>query len=66
MQVDACQGARMEPSERTIVELNIRHYQRLLGTETDPVKRQTIVSLLLEAETQLASLGKNETSGNQG
>jgi hypothetical protein len=54
----------MDSSERTIVQLNIRHYQRLLATETEPVKRQTIATLLLEAEAQLAGLEKKETSGD--
>jgi hypothetical protein len=46
----------MDSSERTIIELNISHYRRLLTTETEPGKRQTIATLLAEEEAKLASL----------
>jgi hypothetical protein len=39
-----------------IVELNIKHYQDLLKTETDASKRQTISKLLSEEEAKLAEL----------
>jgi hypothetical protein len=53
----------MDCSERTITELNIRHYRKLLTTETDPGKRQTITTLLAEEETKLAGLEKEGDSG---
>jgi hypothetical protein len=58
----------MDSSERTIIGLNIRHYRELLKTETDPVKRRTIATLLAEEEAKLASLdnGKGGTSGSPG
>ncbi len=39
-----------------IVQLNIEHYRRLLKTETDEPKRQTIAKLLAEEEAKLAKL----------
>ncbi len=53
-------------SERTIIELNIRHYRGLLTTETDRAKRRTIATLLAEEEAKLANLNKKGTSGSRG
>jgi hypothetical protein len=53
-------------SERTIIELNIRHYRGLLTTEADPAKRRTIATLLAEEEAKLANLNKKGTSGSRG
>ena len=50
----------MSPSIRTIIELNIRHYLNLLQSETDPLKRQTILQLLAEEEARLAKLSSKE------
>jgi hypothetical protein len=44
------------PSARTIIELNIAHYRNLLKNEADPSKRQIIVKLLAEEETELAKI----------
>ncbi len=46
----------MNPSVRTIVELNIQYYRRLLKTETDQAKRKTIAKLLAEEEAKLRNL----------
>lgn len=46
----------MDLSDRMIVELNIRHYRRLLEIETDLAKRKTIAKLLAEEETKLRKL----------
>lgn len=46
----------MSTSAREIHELNIRHYRKLLETETDRVRRQTIVDLLRKEEASLAKL----------
>jgi len=46
----------MNPSVRTIIDLNIRRYRELLKTETDPTKGQTIAMLLAEEEAKLANL----------
>jgi hypothetical protein len=54
----------MSVAARTIVELNIKHYRKLLKTETDAVKRQTITRLLAEEEAKLAKLLAEKTSGN--
>jgi hypothetical protein len=46
----------MNPSVRTIIELNIQHYRNLLKTTTDGSKRQTIARLLTEEEAKLLKL----------
>jgi len=46
----------MNTSARMIMELNIKHYQELLKTETDASKRQVISKLLSEEKDQLAKL----------
>ena len=51
--------------DKTVADLNIAHFKRLLETETDPAKRQTIERLLVAEEVKLArALGrKGEPSG---
>ncbi len=39
--------------DRTAADLNIAHFKKLLETETDPAKRQTIERLLAEEEAKL-------------
>jgi hypothetical protein len=39
--------------DRTVADLNIEHFRKLLASETDPVKRQTIERLLAEEEAKL-------------
>jgi hypothetical protein len=51
---------RMSVSARTIIELNIKHYQRLLRSETDASTRQAIANLLAEEEAKLAKLLSDE------
>jgi hypothetical protein len=46
----------MSPSARRIIELNIEHYQELLKSETDAVKRRTVGQMLAEEEAKLAKL----------
>jgi hypothetical protein len=41
--------------DRTVAHLNIEHYRRLLATEMDETKRQTILRLLAEEEAKLAA-----------
>jgi hypothetical protein len=57
------EAARMDSSERTIIELNISHYRRLLTTVAEPRKRQTIATLLAEEEAKLASLDERRPGG---
>jgi hypothetical protein len=45
---------------KNIVRLNIEHYKRLLATETDPGKRETITKLLAEQETKLLEIERKE------
>jgi hypothetical protein len=40
--------------DRTVADLNIAHFKKLLSAEADPVKRRTIERLLAEEETKLA------------
>jgi hypothetical protein len=42
--------------DRAVARLNIEHYRRLLATETDETKRQTIIRLLAEEKAKLAAL----------
>jgi len=46
----------MSVAAKAIIELNIKHYRDLLGSETDVSKRQTIARLLAEEEAKLAKL----------
>ncbi|MFN3658541.1 MAG: hypothetical protein ACK4UO_14930 [Pseudolabrys sp.] len=39
--------------DRMIARLNVEHYRRLLATETDETRRQTLQRLLAEEETKL-------------
>lgn len=51
--------------DKTVADLNIEHYKKLLATETDPVKRKMIQRLLAEEEAKLALVQANkiETQG---
>jgi hypothetical protein len=40
--------------DKTVADLNIEHFRKLLAVETDPAKRQTIARLLAEEEAKLA------------
>jgi hypothetical protein len=51
--------------DKTVADLNIAHFKKLLAAETDPVKRQTIERLLAEQEAKLAPMKVNKT-GTQG
>jgi hypothetical protein len=52
----------MNHSERTIIELNIEYFRDLLKSATDPLKRQTIATLLAEEEAKLAKLSSKKES----
>jgi hypothetical protein len=39
--------------DKTVADLNIEHFRKLLSTEVDPVKRQTLTRLLAEEEAKL-------------
>jgi hypothetical protein len=51
--------------DKTVADLNIAHFKKLLETETDPVKRQTIERLLAAEQVKLTRAlgGKDEPSG---
>ena len=51
--------------DKTVADLNIAHFKKLLETETDSVKRQTIEKLLAAEEAKLARAlaEKGETPG---
>jgi len=40
--------------DKTVADLNIAHFRKLLLTEVDPAKRQTIERLLAEEEAKVA------------
>jgi hypothetical protein len=44
--------------DRTVARLNIEHYRRLLSTDLDETKRQTILRLLAEEEAKVAALDR--------
>ncbi len=39
--------------DKTVADLNIAHFKKLLAVEADPAKRQTIERLLAEEEAKL-------------
>ena len=41
--------------DRSVARLNVEHYRRLLATETDESRRQTLMRLLAEEEAKLAN-----------
>jgi hypothetical protein len=41
------------PMDKTVARLNIEHYRKLLATEVDETKRQTLQRLLQEEEAKL-------------
>ncbi len=57
----------MSVAARTIIELNIKHFQNLLRRATDAAKRQVIAKLLAEEEAKLARLAhENRGGGGRG
>jgi hypothetical protein len=51
--------------DKTVADMNIEHFKKLLAAESDPVKRHTIERLLAEEEAKLAFAKANKT-GTQG
>ncbi len=52
-------ATRMDES-KAIVRLNIEYYKRLLATQTDPNKLETIARLLAEQEAKLQEIERKE------
>ena len=44
--------------DESIAKLNIEHYKRLLASETEATKRQSIARLLADEEVKLAKIPK--------
>jgi hypothetical protein len=44
--------------DKKVAKLNIEHYKRLLASETDETKRESIARLLAEEEVKLAKISK--------
>jgi hypothetical protein len=42
----------------SVAKLNIEYYKRLLASETDVTKRESIARLLIEEEAKLATISK--------
>jgi glutamate formiminotransferase len=59
------EGKQRQAVDKTVADLNIEHFRKLLAIETDPAKRQTIERLLAEEEAKLARAMVNKT-GTQG
>jgi len=49
-----CANCRSPTVDRTVADLNIAHFRKLLSTEADPEKRKTIERLLADEEAKLA------------
>jgi hypothetical protein len=43
-------------ADKKVARLNIERFRKLLSTETDEAKRQTILRLLAEEEAKLAAI----------
>ena len=43
--------------DKQVAHLNIEHYRRLLASEREGSKRETLLRLLAEEEAKLAALG---------
>jgi hypothetical protein len=41
--------------DRSVARLNVEHYRRLLATEMDESRRQTLMRLLAEEESKIAN-----------
>lgn len=46
--------------DKTVAQLNIQHYRRLLERETDEQRRQMLLRLLAEEEAKVANNAPNE------
>ncbi len=52
-------------ADKTVAHLNIEYFRKLLSSETDETKRQTILRLLAEEEAKLVSTTKKPTQKEQ-
>lgn len=52
--------------DKNVARLNIEHYRRLLATELDDVKRQTVLKLLAQEEATLDGLLRREKAEKNG
>lgn len=48
--------------DKTVADLNIEHFRKLLAIEADPAKRQIIKRLLSEEEAKLARATASKSS----
>jgi hypothetical protein len=51
--------------DKTVADLNIEHFRKLLAIETDPAKRRVIERLLAEEETKLARATAGKSKKDQ-
>jgi ABC-type Zn uptake system ZnuABC Zn-binding protein ZnuA len=49
--------------DKRVAELNIEHFKRMLTSETDPKKRETITQLLAEEEAKLRKINEDRKRG---
>jgi hypothetical protein len=52
--------------DKTVAHLNVEYFRKLLRSETDETKRQTILRLLAEEEAKLGSAMKKPPQKEQG
>jgi hypothetical protein len=46
--------------DKSVARLNIEHYRKLLATDLDDIKRQTILQLLAKEEATLGRLSRRD------
>jgi hypothetical protein len=51
--------------DKTVAQLNIEHYRRLLAKESDEPRRQVLLRLLAEEEAKLADFALPESKSRQ-
>jgi hypothetical protein len=56
----AARGDERLRMDKSVARLNIEHYRKLLATDLDATKRQTILQLLAREEATLARLNKGD------
>jgi hypothetical protein len=52
--------------DKTVADLNIEHFKKLLEAETDETKRQTLLRLLAAEEAKLALVLKKSPDPGKG
>ena len=48
--------------DKLVARLNIEHYRKVLATETDETRRETLIRLLADEEAKLAAIEQSPAS----